>query len=112
MTDGDTNDAAFASLHEQLSSLAAVHPELHLSFAADPRDGSYYQPAFRPVLTGADMKRGGEVGELSELAALWAGTPLAALLPALDRFAQTLARERAFKTHDPDAPSTLIYQMY
>lgn len=105
-------DLARSLFNEKILSLAAAHPELHLTFKSDRQQASYYQPAHRPVLTRADMEQGGRGGELGELAALWAGTPLETLLPGLQTLAEAIAGERDEWTNDPDAPSTLVYQMY
>ena len=111
-TDAGSVAAAFGRLDEQVGALASAHPELRLPFTAEGGDASHYRPAFRPVLTRADMELGGERGELAELAQLWAGTPLEALMHTLRDLADALAGERAGAADDPDAPYTLIYQMY
>lgn len=105
-------DLARSLFHEEVVPLSATHPELHLTFDPDRERASYYQPAHRPVLTRADMEQGERGGELGELAVLWAGTPLETLLPGLQTLAEAIAGEREKSTYDPDAPSTLIYQMY
>ena len=109
-TDGAAAEARrlFADL---VVPLASAHPELRLPFDPAPEAGSYYAAAHRPVLTRSDMEAGAG-GVLAELASLWSGTALEELLPGLRALAETIAEEREGDADDPDAPSTLIYQMY
>lgn len=108
-TDTTSSELARRLFADVVVPLAADHPELRLAFDAAGEAASHYAPAHRPVLTRADMQTH---GVLADLASLWAGTGLEALLPELRTLAATIADERAGGTDDRDAPSTLIYQMY
>ena len=102
-------DQSIAALFEELGAIAERDPSVRLDFRSDPAAASHYRPAEIATMSRADM----EVGdELDALETLWREhhPALCALMPRIREIAGALreADDRA----EPDAPSTLVYQMW
>ena len=87
---------------------------LRLDWALDLVDGSYFRPAVPPVLEAEDMTLSAADNLGAQLTALWAGeADLLTMIPDITAMAVGIAEEQAAgHATGPDAPSTLVYQMW
>ena len=109
-----SRDIAFDMFDRHITLLAASAPGLKLDWRPEPRDGSYFRPAWPPSMLVEDLGKSATANLIAELETLWGGDApaLLALLPDLTRLAEAIAEEQAVGEKGPDAPSHLIYQMW
>jgi hypothetical protein len=114
-TSSSSTDLIRAVFREVIVPAATASPRCRLQFAPKVKNGSFFAPPRRSILSRAELEETGSMDEFATLAALWRSEgcdELVACVPRLAEIAERLAAEHGAEDRTAKTPSHLIYQMY